>query len=65
MPIDEGEGVDDPDLEELMVNDARYQKKVQDTRERKKIDIITPIAGVSKEEYREAMLRSDEYFKDV
>ena len=65
MPIDENAGVDDPVMEELMVKDARYQKKVQDTRERQRIDIVTPIAGVSKEEYREGMLRSDEYFKDV
>ena len=65
VPIDESQGVDDPVMEELTIKDARYQKKVQETRERKKINIITPIAGVSKEEYREAMLRSDEYFKDV
>ena len=65
VPVEEGQGVDDPVLDEFNIKDALYQKKVQDIRSRKKVDIVTPVAGISKEEYRNGMLRSDEYFKDV
>ena len=65
MPLEDGQGVDDQVMDELNVKDARYQKKVQDIRSRKKVEIITPVSGISKEEYREGMLRSDEFFKDV
>ena len=65
MPLEDGQGVDDQVMDELNIKDARYQKKVQDIRSRKKVEIVTPVAGISKEEYRKGMLRSDEFFKDV
>jgi len=38
---------------------------VSDQRARKKIDIITPVQGISRDEYKEGMLRSDEHFKNM
>ena len=65
MPLEDGQGVDDQVMDRLNIKDARYQKKVQDIRSRKKVEIVTPIAGISKEEYRKGMLRPDEFFKDA
>ena len=65
MPLEDGQGVDDQVMDRLNIKDARYQKKVQDIRSRKKVEIVTPVAGISKEEYRKGMLRPDEFFKDA
>lgn len=62
---EEGMGVADPVMHELEIKATRYQKQVQDQRARKKIDIITPIQGISRAEYEESMLKQDEHFKDV
>jgi len=58
-------GVADPVMHELEIKATRYQKQVQDQRARKKIEIITPIQGISRQEYEESMLKKDEHFKDV
>lgn len=57
--------VDDPAADRLAVNDARYQKQIAEQRARKKIEIVTPVEGISREEYDRHMLRSDEHFKRV
>ena len=48
IEVADGEGVDDQVMDEFNINDARYQKKVQETRARKKIDIVTPVQGVGR-----------------
>ena len=58
-------GVSDKVMEELKINKTKYDKQVQEQRARKKIDIVTPVQGISREEYKKGMLRSDEYFKNV
>lgn len=65
MELDGAEGVDDPIMDDLKVKEAKWAQTVQEERERKPIKLVTPIAGISKQEYRDDMLRSDEYFKDV
>ena len=62
---EDGMGVEDPVMQELAIKASKYQKQVQDQRARKKIDIITPVQGISRDEYKDGMLRSDEYFKNM
>jgi len=62
---EDGLGVVDPVMNELKINSDRYLKSVQEQRARKKIDITTPVAGISREEFQKGMLREDEMFKDV
>ena len=62
---EEGMGVDDPVMHELEIKSTRYQKKVQEQRARKKLEIVTPIQGISRAEYEESMLKPNELFKDV
>ena len=62
---EDGIGVSDRVMEELTINKTKYDKQVQEQRARKKIDIVTPVQGISRQEYQKGMLRSDEYFKDV
>ena len=50
---------------ELAVKSTKYNKAVQESRDRKKVDIVTPVAGISRDEYDRSMLQSNEYFKDV
>lgn len=52
-------------MEELNIKRTKYEKQVQEQRARKEIDIVTPVQGISKQEYKEGMLRSDEHFKQV
>ena len=62
---EDGMGVEDPVMQELEIKATKYQKQVSDQRARKKIDIITPVQGISRDEYKEGMLRSDEHFKNM
>lgn len=55
----------DPVMDELKINSDRYLKAVQEQKDRKKVDITAPVAGISREEYKRGMLRDDEMFKDV
>ena len=61
----DGNGVEDKVLEDLNIKSSSYLKQVQENKDRKKIDIITPVAGIGKSEYKKDMLRSEEFFKDV
>ncbi len=49
---EEGMGVSDRVMEELTINKTKYDKQVQEQRARKKIDIVTPVQGISREEYQ-------------
>ena len=55
----------DPVMDELKINSDRYLKAVQEQKDRKKVDIAGPVAGIGREEYKRGMLRDDEMFKDV
>lgn len=61
----DGLGVSDPVMEELQINSTRYEKAVQETKARKRIKITTPVEGISRDEYKAGMLRSEEYFRDA
>mmetsp|Transcript_22786 Transcript_22786/g.28213 ORF Transcript_22786/g.28213 Transcript_22786/m.28213 type:complete len:261 (-) Transcript_22786:97-879(-) len=63
IPAEEGLGVEDKVMQELAVRRSKYDKQVQEQRARKQIDIVTPVQGISRQEYKDAMLRSDEHFK--
>ena len=65
IPAEEGHGVKDKVMEDLHVRMSKYQQQVQETRERKKIEIVTPVAGIGKKEQADSVLRSGEYFQDV
>lgn len=65
IPAEEGLGVSDKIIEDLAIRRSEYDKQVQEQRARKRIEIPVPVQGISKQEYREQMLRQDEHFKDV
>lgn len=64
VEIPDEQGVDDELMDKLNLKKARWEKTVEEERERKPMQIVTPISGISKDEYKDGMLRSDEYFKD-
>ncbi len=57
--------VADPILDQLIVDEARYQKSLKDKRERKPIKQVVEVQGLSKPEFYKSMLKDDEKFKDV
>lgn len=59
------EEVADPILDQLIVDEARYQKSLKDKRERKPIKQVTEVQGLSKPEFYKSMLKDEEKFKDV
>jgi len=62
---EEGDGVTDKQWDDYLTVKKKYDTKVEENRARKKIDIVTPVLGISKQEYLDGMLRSDEYFKEM
>ena len=65
ISAEDGLGVQDKVLEDLNIRRTKYEKQVQEQRARKEINIVTPVQGISKAEWKEGMLRSDEHFQKV
>lgn len=59
------EEVADPILDQLVIDEARYQKSLKDKRERKQIKQVTEVQGLSKPEFYKSMLKDQEKFQDV
>jgi len=64
-PEAEHENIEDPIVDKLAIDDARFQKKIRESKMRKSVKQITDINGISKEEQREAMLYQNEKFTEV
>ena len=62
---EEGSGVEDPVADALHINSTKYEEEVQEQLARKKIPIVAPVKGISRQEYVDGMLRPDEEFKTV
>jgi hypothetical protein len=56
------EEVDDPVLDQLALDEAKYQKDLKDKRERKPIKMAATVEGISKDEYFKEMLKEHEKF---
>lgn len=46
-------GVRDKTLEDLAIRKSEYDKQVQEQRARKRIEIPTPVQGISRQEYKD------------
>lgn len=60
------QGVDeihDPIRDALEIDDARFQKALKESRERKPVKMVTEVQGVSKDETIKSMLQDHEVFK--
>jgi len=49
-------------MEELEIKSTEYYKKVQEKKDRKKVPVVVPVQGISRQEYVEGMLRPEEKF---
>ena len=59
---EDGTGVEDKVMEELEIKSTEYYKKVQEKKDRKKVPVVVPVQGISRQEYVEGMLRPEEKF---
>ena len=59
---EDGIGVEDKVMEELEIKSTEYYKKVQEKKDRKKVPVVVPVQGISRQEYVEGMLRPEEKF---
>jgi len=64
-PEAEHEHIEDPIVDKLATDDARFQKKIRESKMRKSVKIVAEISGLSKEEQREAQLYQNEKFTEV
>lgn len=51
-------------LDQLRVDDAKYQKALEEKRERQPIKMVTEVKGISRTEQIRSTLREDERFVD-
>ena len=50
------EGVEDPVLDKLAIDDRKYQKMLADSRERKSVRVPTEVEGISRKEISQKVL---------
>jgi len=48
IQAEEGHGVEDEEADKFRITSARHEQAIKDNTERQKVDIVTPITGISK-----------------